>query len=232
MRTRLRSVVAVVALLLSFSPAEAASVSVYTNRSDWVTATPNAATIGFEGLAPAFGSIFVPTPPGTNLSNVNFTIDHASNNGSLYVYGPGFPYAGNSALSTASSDSGPNNILVTLPAGVSSVGLDFGNIGGAPGNSVRFRLSSGEIFTGITGGYDGPSGPRWFNFIGFKSDQPINTLLIEYPKAHQSTSTTSPMLSLAANCSTMATLKSLATAYRKGGSILGSPATPSLLSRP
>lgn len=167
-------------LLLGFPlPAWSASpVYLYSDRTAWNQAVGSHTDIDFEGLAPAGGFAFYPTPPGLTQFGVNFTIDHSTNNGSLYVVGPSMYYADNSALSSQQSAPAPQNILVTLPAGTTGLALDFGDLGGSGGSLITFNFSGGMSFTATTPPYDGFYGPSWFGFIGFVSTVPLTSLEI------------------------------------------------------
>jgi hypothetical protein len=163
----------------AFEPvALSATVQLYTNQSAWQATVPGHVDIGFEGIAPNFGYVLEPTPPGLTLSNVNFSIDHTSNNGSLYVIGPNYYYTSNSALSSQQSAPGSQNFLITLPAGVHALSLDYGDLSGSGGATIKFTLSTGNSFTGTTVPYNGPNGPSWFAFIGLTSDTAISSLEI------------------------------------------------------
>jgi hypothetical protein len=150
----------------------------FSSRTGWQTAVGQHTDVDFEGLAPSRGYTLYPTPPGLTLQGINFGIDHTANNGSLYVIGPDLYYTGNSALSSQQSSPGPQNFLITLPAGTRGVALDFGNLAGSGGSIITFNLSDGQTFTRTTGPYDGPNGPNWFSFVGFTVDDPITSLKI------------------------------------------------------
>ena len=121
--------------------------------------------------------MFLPTPPGTTVGGVNFTIDRSISDGNLFRIANG-AYAPFAVLSSQKSPDSPNNflnnLLITLPSPVTSFALDFNSFNASP---FTFTLSTGETFTAATPGYYAPS----YTFLGVTSTVAITSISISAP---------------------------------------------------
>jgi hypothetical protein len=172
MRATVRRLALAAAVLGPMAGSTQAGTTFFTGRASYNAATTGNTTINFEGIAPPNDSIFEPTPPGITLSGVNFTIDHTNNNSSLFVIGDGFYYAGTSVLSSQFSDTGPDNIVVTLPRASTAFAVDFGTFNQSP---VTFTLSTGETFTQPTPAFPG------LVFLGVVDTTPFTSVRLSQP---------------------------------------------------
>ena len=166
-----RSVCALLGAVLSLScvlaPARG-SVVLYTTASDYYAATTDNKTVDFTGIAPVDNYKTIAVPPGLDVGGVNFTIDTASSNGSLYVVDGGFSnnFFHVTILDSQFSSSTNDNIVITLPYAVTAAAFNFGsNIG----LDVSFLLSTGDSFTRGTA-------PQQIQFVGLTSSTPFTTI--------------------------------------------------------
>jgi hypothetical protein len=147
---------------------------IFTDRAAFQSAAQDLNTITFENIAPPVEFVTEPVPPGLTLSGVNFSIDQSNgNNGTLYVLGPDFYYPGNSVLSSQGSTVGDNNIIITLPFGVSALGLDYGSFFG---DDLIFTFSDGTEVLKFA-----PTLNEGLAFLGIVSPVPITSLSISAP---------------------------------------------------
>jgi hypothetical protein len=161
------------ALLCVVAPARGGLVIV-TTPADYNAATTGNTTVNFAGIAPANGFVTVPVPPGLTLGGVNFTIDTAASNGTLFVVDGGFsnnPWKVpllDSQFSSATNE----NILITLPQPVTAAAFDFGSLNAT---TVTFTLSTGDTFTADT------TGKPNLEFLGVLSSNPFTSIELSQP---------------------------------------------------
>jgi hypothetical protein len=171
MRTHLTTWTAVLALLLGLTETGKAGLMLFNNRTAFEAAATNLTTLDFEGIAPDGGFLSFSTPPGITLSGVNFNQTEPA--GVLFVIGKDFYYPDNSVLSPQHGPSGPTNLIITLPGGITAIGMDYGSLN-VPSN-FTFTLSTGDIFTEPT------SRTPTLDFVGIISTTPITSLQIDDP---------------------------------------------------
>lgn len=142
-------------------PANAANVTLFTNRAAFIVASTNLQNITFEGIAPA-NSV---SPPTASLTLLGVTFSDSPN--SIFVVDSGF-FAPTFDFGSGASLSGGVGITAVLPAGITAVGSDIMTaVGNGPFVIV---LSTGESFTVPTG-----SAPNRA-FAGFTSDVAISSI--------------------------------------------------------
>ena len=97
-----------------------ASTITYGERASWMLATTGITTIDFEGV-PTGSATLLPVPPGHTVAGVTFTVA----SGDLYLIDPAccLPYAPTDVLSSQGSIF--PNFRIMLPAGISSIALDY-----------------------------------------------------------------------------------------------------------
>ena len=165
-------VVATASVVLLLAAPARAGLTFYSSLATYNASTLGNTTIGFEGIASDNSFAFQATPPGITLSGINFTINHANNNGNLFVIGQGNYYAGTSVLSSQESTTGPNNLQITLPGAYTSFAL---NLGSFSSSQFTFSLSTGDTFTEPTPAFPG------LGFIGVTSTVAFTSLSISEP---------------------------------------------------
>jgi hypothetical protein len=153
---------------LAANPVHAA-FTLYGDQASYEAASFNNTFINFEGIAPDNDSVNFPTPPGLDISGVNFTINTAESNGFLYVLGKGFEYTNTSVLTSQFSTATNDNILITLPAGQTALAFTAGNL---LATSMSATLSDGSVIPIPQLGFP------FLKFIGLTSDVPITSLQI------------------------------------------------------
>src|SRR5579884_3684335 len=89
----------------------------FTDRSSFTANASNLTTITFENIAPDGDS--TPEPAGLTISNLHFS---AGGDSQLLVNGKGDSYLDTSVLSSTGGSAG-DSLVVTLPAGITAVGL-------------------------------------------------------------------------------------------------------------
>jgi hypothetical protein len=161
------------ALLCVVAPARGGIVTFVTPAA-YNAATSGNTTLNFTGIAPANGFVTVPVPPGLVIGGVNFSINTAQSNGSLFVVDTGFSnnHFGATVLDSQFSTSTNENILITLPHPVTAAAFDFFTINSEP---VTFALSNGASFSATTPGSHGG------DFIGVTSSTPFNSVELSQP---------------------------------------------------
>jgi hypothetical protein len=163
----MRSVVLLVVAIGGLAPAQAeAGVVHFSDRAAFQAAAPGLTTIDFnDQVVPPSTFRFYPGAT-VSLSGVTFSTDN-----NLFAVTSAFDAAyglGDGAvLSWQGAD--PDVLTISLPAGTTAVGMDFGSFGANP---FTFALSSGEVFVLI--GSDTPTTTPVF--AGFISDVPIASL--------------------------------------------------------
>jgi hypothetical protein len=153
---------AILASVTAISPAQAATVTQYTNRTDFTAASSFLTNIDFEGLADS-GS-FVYYPSGLTQSGVTF-VDTVNR---LFVVDPAFSqefYDWGSGAILSGNDT-DDTIIATLPTGITAIGSDIMSFG-SYATDFLVSLSTGESFTVNSSNYPTRS------FTGFISDTPI-----------------------------------------------------------
>ena len=175
---RFRQCSLAVFLLLAGVPLGASTIT-YTSRSAFLAAAGATNTIDFSGIAPTNGSVSFSTPAGLTLDGVNFVGSGTfagSTGNDLFVFDGAqsvWTLNGTAALvgALANGMSNPTptigELLITLPAGITALGMDIGST--SPGTVVyNATLSTGDTATG-TATHVGA-------FLGFVSTTPITTL--------------------------------------------------------
>jgi hypothetical protein len=175
---KLRSYSFVTALLISGCVSASASVSVFTTRGSWISATTGVNNIDFEGLAAA-GNVVQYNGIGGNqdtltIGSVSFQgFDHASTTTSLDLeVNNSVPSWGTGAVLQGPGHFDSNSrIAATVGTGVFAIGSDvYNNAGGTRDTgTVNVVLSSGPtVYTVNT--------VAGLAFIGFVSDAPISSI--------------------------------------------------------
>src|SRR5262249_19144548 len=100
--SRLQVLMASIPMLLFAVPVRAASI-LFDNREAFLAASTGVTTVDFGTVVPPGQFQFLPTPPGLTLSGINFTIDHPTSNGNLFVIGQGVYYSDIAVLSSQES---------------------------------------------------------------------------------------------------------------------------------
>jgi hypothetical protein len=142
----------------------------FTSASAFAAATSNPITIGFNGILPA-GTSFLPFNP-LNLVGISFS---ATGPGVVVNLTTATFYSPNNYPSdfiVDSANTGVNNtLLISFPAPVFALALDYGGLGFTGTGSGTFTLSNGHVFTQ-------PVLPTVGNtaFLGFVSTDPITSL--------------------------------------------------------
>ncbi len=113
-------------------------------------------------------------PPGLTLGGVNFTINTAQSNGTLFVVDGGFPnnLFHVTLLDSQFSSSISDNILITLPQPVTAAAFD---VGSNTNTTFTFTLSTGDTFTSIN------PGNHNIQFLGLTSTTPFTSIEISQP---------------------------------------------------
>jgi hypothetical protein len=118
----------------------------YTNQAAWAASVSGFATINFEGIAPAGGSVFYGSGPGasTNVGGVNFAIGPAGTDNTLFVQADGSQGWSPATVSVDTTNLGgaPNDLLITLPSAVKALAFDFGDF---YGGTAAITLSDGQV---------------------------------------------------------------------------------------
>ena len=83
---------ALISMLLCAAPVRAEAI-LFDNRESFLAASTGVTTIDFGNVILPGQFQFLPTPPGLTLAGVNFTIDHPTSNGNLFVLGQGVYYS-------------------------------------------------------------------------------------------------------------------------------------------
>lgn len=143
-----------------------AGVIVYTDKAVFSAAALGLTTIDFNGIAPENWLVRY-TPAVLTLSGVEFEA-----NGRMYVIDPGFygfSYAGAGFLHVDKT----SILSVTLPAGATAIGTDYGGLFAGGGTTFSVALSTGDVFDFSTDkSIEGGS----LDFLGFTSTVPISSL--------------------------------------------------------
>jgi hypothetical protein len=175
---KIRSYSFVTALLISVCVPASASVTVFTTRSSWISATTGVNNIDFEGLAAA-GQVVLYNGIGGNsdtltIGSVSFQgFDHASTTSSLELeVNNSVPSWGTGAVLQGPGRNDSNSrIVATVGGGIFAIGSDvFNNTGGTQDTgTVNVVLSVGPtVYTVNT--------VAGLAFIGFVSDAPISSI--------------------------------------------------------
>jgi hypothetical protein len=168
-------ILASVPMLLFAIPMRAESI-LFDNKENFLAASTGVTTLDFGTVVPPGQFQFFPTPPGLTLSGVNFTIDHPTSNGNLFVLGQGVYYSDVAVLSSQESTTGNNNLFITLPADYTAVGTGFASFGPS---TLTFTLSTGDTFTRQTLDFF-----RGFaSFVGVVSSEPITSVRIDLQRS-------------------------------------------------
>jgi hypothetical protein len=184
---KIRRYSCVAALLISGCVSASASVTVYTNRNLWLTATANVITVDFEGIAGPNAIVTYDTSPGIltvgpdsfqgfdNTAStqhdmaVNNDISPNWNSGAVLEGPPGNNFG--------------QHLVAALSAGVFAVGSDIMMYDGStsPSDTITAQLSTGPtIYSAQT-----TSGFASRAFIGFVSDTQISSITF-FPSGDQS----------------------------------------------
>jgi hypothetical protein len=141
---------------------------VYTSEADFNAATFARTTVDFTGIAPVDDFVTVPVPPGQTVNSINFTINTAQSNGSLFVVDAGFSnnFFGATLLDSQFSTTTNDNILITLPTAVTAAAFYFGS---SIGLDVNFLASNGDSITATTT-------DDVIQFLGVTSNTPFTTI--------------------------------------------------------
>ena len=174
---KIRSYSFVTALLVSGCVPARASVTVFTDRITFQSATSNVNTIAFENIA-TLGGGPVQFNSGLTLGSVTFQgFDNtASTQGDLEVNWPNVNWNSGAFLEGPAANSNGQHIIATLPAGIFAVGSDImlyePNTPSSLGEGITVKLSTGAtIYPAQT-----LSGFTNRAFIGFVSDTPISSI--------------------------------------------------------
>jgi hypothetical protein len=159
------------ATLGSLPSAASAALVFYSDIASYDAATTGNTPVTFGGIAPDNNYINYPTPPGTTVGGVNFTIDPANSNGFLYVLGNGKAYTNVSVVSSEFSTLNNDNLVITLPGATGYTGVGF-YVGNYTELAMTFKLSTGETFS--------EGMPQYPNlaFVGVTSTSPITSIEI------------------------------------------------------
>lgn len=156
---------AVVALSFIGNAAQA-QVTVFNDRTAFTAATTGLTLIDFnDQVTPP--DLFISYPGNTvTLSGVTFTGD-AILFAVTPAYSIGYGFGDDTVLSAQGAT--PNTFTISLPAGTTAVGTDFGAFGSS---AFTFTLSTGDVFV-----LNGQSSPT-VTFAGFTSVAPITSLTL------------------------------------------------------
>jgi PEP-CTERM motif len=163
-----------IGVMLGATGSTQANIITYTTPASYAAATTGNTTVNFSGIAPAMGFVSVNVPPGITVGGINFTINQATSNGSLFVVDGAFsnnPW-GVPLLDSQFSTQTDENILITLPHAVTAAAFDFGSLVSSP---VTFTLSTGETFGATTAGKPN------LQFLGVTSSVPFTSIEISQP---------------------------------------------------
>jgi hypothetical protein len=159
-------------LMLLFAVPVRAEIILFDNKETFLATSTGVITIDFGTVVLPGQFQFFPTPPGLTISDVNFTIDHPTSDGNLFVIGQGVYYSDDAVLSSQESTTGNNNLLITLPGAYTAVGTGFASFGPS---ILTFTLSTGDTFTRQTLDFF-----RGFaSFAGVVSSEPITSVRID-----------------------------------------------------
>ena len=169
----------VTALLISCCVRANASVTVFTDRNLWLTATSGVNTIGFEGIAGPGGIVQYNNPGDTlTIGSVSFQgQDHASSSNDMEVNNSISPNWGSGAVLEGPAGNGVGqHLIATLPVGIFAVGSDImlydGNAGSSVADTITVKLSiDSTTYPALT-----LSGFSSRGFIGFVSDTQIGSI--------------------------------------------------------
>lgn len=140
-------------LCLAAAPARASLTLLPTLASYNANSIGNT-TVDFAGIV-APGGFQLYNPPTLTRGGVDFSINQATSNGSLYLIGAGyggppaaFSYGNGPVLSSQLSTSGVNNLVITLPGAYTSFAVDFKSIhyNDQTADPLTFTLSTGDSF--------------------------------------------------------------------------------------
>jgi hypothetical protein len=167
---KLRGYSFVTALLISACVPAGASVTVFTDRNLWLTATSTVNTINFQGATAINGEV---TIGAVDLQGFDNT---ASTQHDLQVLDVNY-WGSGAVLEGPPGNSVGQHLIATLPAGIFAVGSDImlydgtGN-GSSPSESISVQLSTGPtIYPAQT-----ILGFSSRGFIGFVSDTQIGSI--------------------------------------------------------
>jgi hypothetical protein len=167
----------VTALLISVCVPASASVTVFTNRNLWLTATSGVTAIGFEGITTLGGSPVQFGAAGDTIGSVTFQgFDFPTSSPDLEVNYPNVNWGSGAFLQGPAGNGIGQHIIASLPAGVFAVGSDImlydpnGPSSVADTITVKLSLDS-TIYPALT-----LSGFSSRGFIGFVSDTQIGSI--------------------------------------------------------
>jgi hypothetical protein len=156
----------VVALLVAPLVANAAVITQYGSRADWIAAVGTSTVIDFEGLAQPGNGFGIPVPPGLTLSGVNFSTATPTSGIDFILAGP-LSYGPSSVLALY-DDSVPRTLNLVFPNGGSTgIAFDLGKT--VISEDVTVMLSTGDSFVVVV-----PVAPfPGYGFVGFTSSVPV-----------------------------------------------------------
>jgi hypothetical protein len=166
---KLRRYSCVTALLISGCVQASASVTVYTDRNLWLTATSTVSTINFQGATANNGDVTIGAVDFQGFDNT------ASTQHDLQVLDVNY-WASGAVLEGPAGNSFGQHVIATLPTGIFAVGSDImlydGNQGLSDAQTITVKLSTdATIYNAQTiSGFSGRA------FIGFVSTTQIGSI--------------------------------------------------------
>jgi hypothetical protein len=159
-----------------------ASTIPYFTQASFNAATTGDTTVTFGSLV-ANGTFNLVNPPSLSVGGAVFSINTATDNGSLYEVGANLGsghYGADATLSSQGSTSGLNNLVITLPTGETALSILFNGFVDTNGvfttDPVTITLSDGE-----TGTVSNPAANGSYYFIGLTSTTPITSITLSDP---------------------------------------------------
>lgn len=178
------SLVLLLWILLSCSPARAGELVLFTSRTAWAAASNGLSIVSFDGFASPGGFIAFDTPSGLTASGVTF-VGASPSNPTLpfylrivdpayfppfYDWGSGAVLHGPPIPQGPQGEGGPgSHITVSLPGGMTSVGTDIMSFlqYASPFDIVVRTASRSAVYTVNSFSYPARA------FVGFTSQEPI-----------------------------------------------------------
>jgi hypothetical protein len=176
-------VIALVGTVLTATPTPAlADLIVYHDLGSFQAATSGLTDVNFNGIAASHSFVGYATPPGFTRSGVNFNIANALASDYINVTAANFYMQAvypSDFLVPAVSSRTTTIESITLPDGVTAVGIDLGTF---DGGTLTFTFSTGDQYV-----YTNPPKVGHTAFLGFTSSSPITSLTISYAKGANET---------------------------------------------